>query len=82
MKWNDITKEDIFNVLGVATKPSPGSRVLGALGLFGLGLLAGAGAALLFTPKTGTELRRDLSRKLGIDLGHETNGQAIDDVVG
>jgi len=31
MKWNDISKEDILNVLGVATKPSPASRVFGAV---------------------------------------------------
>lgn len=82
MKWNDISKEDILNVLGVATKPSSTSRVFGALGLIGLGLVAGAGAALLLAPKSGVELRRELSRKLGIELPQESNGQAIDDIVG
>ena len=85
MKWNDISKEDILGVLGIAPKPSSGERVLGALGLFGLGLLAGAGAALLLAPKPGSELRRDLGRKLGIDVGvDEANGHSssIDEVVG
>jgi hypothetical protein len=82
MKWNDISKEDILSVLGVATKPSSGSRVLGAVGLFGLGLLAGVGAALLMAPKPGAELRRELGRKLGIDMTPESNGQSIDDIVG
>ena len=85
MKWNDISKEDILGVLGIAPKPSAGERVLGALGLFGLGLLAGAGAALLLAPKPGSELRRDLGRKLGIELGQEVppNGHSsIDEIVG
>jgi len=82
MKWNDISKEDILNVLGVATKPSPASRVFGAVGLFGLGLLAGAGAALLLAPKPGSELRRELGRKLGIDLAPDSNGHSVDDIVG
>jgi hypothetical protein len=85
MKWNDINKEDILGVLGIAPKRSGGERLLGALGLFGLGLVAGAGAALLLAPKPGVELRRELSRKLGIELGREPspNGHSsMDDVVG
>jgi hypothetical protein len=82
MKWNDISKEDVLGVLGLAPKQSAGASVLGALGLFGLGLVAGAGAALLLAPKSGVEMRRDLGRKLGIELEQEGNGHAVDDIVG
>ena len=39
--------------------------VLPALAIFGAGLLVGAGIALMATPKTGRELRDDLSRRAG-----------------
>jgi hypothetical protein len=75
MNLGDISKEDILNVLGLTTKASSSGRVLGALGLFGLGLVAGAGAALLLAPTSGEELRRELARRMrrsngsGEDLG-------------
>ena len=39
--------------------------VLPALAIFGAGLLVGAGIALMAAPKTGRELRDDLSRRAG-----------------
>jgi hypothetical protein len=39
--------------------------VLPALAIFGAGLLVGAGIALMTTPKSGRELRDDLSRRAG-----------------
>jgi gas vesicle protein len=36
---------------------------LGAFGLVALGAVVGAGAALMFAPKSGTELRHDLQSK-------------------
>jgi hypothetical protein len=41
------------------------NTVLPAFAVFGAGLLVGAGIALLVTPKTGRELRDDLSRRAG-----------------
>jgi gas vesicle protein len=85
MKWNDISKEDILGVLGIEPKRSGGERLLGGLGLFGLGLLAGAGAALLLAPKPGAQLRRELGRKLGLELSDEpsANGHSsMEDIVG
>ena len=38
-------------------------NVLPALAIFSAGLLVGAGVALLVTPKTGRELRGDITRK-------------------
>jgi hypothetical protein len=39
--------------------------ILPALAIFGAGLLVGAGIALMTTPKSGRELRDDLSRRAG-----------------
>jgi hypothetical protein len=67
MKLRDITdldKEDILGAMGLQTKSSTASWVLGTLGLFGLGMVIGAGVALMLAPKPGIELRRDLEGRL------------------
>ena len=61
---SDLSKDDILSALGLAAKPSAPERVLGTLGVFGLGLLIGAGAALLLAPKSGQGLREDLGERL------------------
>jgi hypothetical protein len=61
---SDLSKDDILSALGLMTKASPSDRVLGAAGLFGLGLLVGAGVALLLAPKSGQGLREDLGERL------------------
>ena len=63
MKINDLrdfSKDDVLSALGLASKPSTSDRLLGALSIFGVGLLVGAGAALLLAPKSGEALRTDL----------------------
>ena len=67
MKLRDITdldKEDILGALGLQTRSSTTSWVFGTLGLFGLGIVVGAGVALMLAPKPGSELRRDLEGRL------------------
>jgi hypothetical protein len=60
---SDLSKEDILSAAGLATKHSTTERVLGALGFFGVGLLVGVGAALLFAPKSGQGLREDIGER-------------------
>ncbi len=57
----NMDKEQILGLLGLEEK-STMSSLLGSLGWIGLGVLAGAAAALLLTPKTGSELRRTVGR--------------------
>jgi gas vesicle protein len=38
-------------------------KIWGTLGIFGVGLLVGAGAALLLAPKPGQGLREDLGER-------------------
>jgi gas vesicle protein len=59
-----MDKDDILNMLGLETKQSTASWVTGALGTFGLGLLVGAGVALMLAPKPGRELRGDIRDRL------------------
>jgi gas vesicle protein len=67
MKFQDIKdmdKDDYLGILGLQTKRSFTNQLLGTLGTFGIGLLVGAGVALLLAPKVGRDLRHDLRAKL------------------
>jgi hypothetical protein len=67
MKLRDITeldRNDVLGTLGLQTKTSTTSWVLGTLSLFGLGMVIGAGVALILAPKPGSELRRDLEGRI------------------
>lgn len=65
----DLSKDDLLSALGVTGKPSTSERLLGTLSIFGVGLLVGAGAALLLAPKSGDALRADLRERFR-DLRH------------
>jgi hypothetical protein len=70
MKLQDITnmdKDDVLGMLGLEARRSQGSRMMTTLGTFGIGLLVGAGVALLLAPKAGSVLRQDLRSKLRRD---------------
>ena len=70
MKLQDIRnldKDDFLGLLGLESKHSFTNRLLGTVGTFAVGLLVGAGVALLLAPKPGSELRHDLRVKLHCD---------------
>ena len=70
MKMQDIKnvdKDDVLGMLGLEARRSGTSRVLKTLGTFGIGLVVGAGVALLLAPKAGSELRQDLRTKFRRD---------------
>jgi hypothetical protein len=78
MKLRDLTdleKDDILGALGLQTKGSTVGWVFGTLGLFGLGMVIGAGVALMVAPKPGSELRRDLESRLKNVRERIGNGQ-------
>lgn len=56
VEWNDI-----LGVIGLERRPSVFARALPALGLIAVSAAVGAGAALLFAPSSGDELRNRLS---------------------
>jgi hypothetical protein len=60
----DLDKEDLLEALGLQIRPKMVARILTIFGTFGVGMIVGAGVALLFAPKAGQELRGDIQRKL------------------
>ena len=77
MKLHDIKnmdKDDVLATLGLEARRSHGSRMLTTLGTFGIGLLAGAGVALLLAPKSGSDLRQNLRARLRRDGKGEAVG--------
>ena len=71
MNMNKITdyldKDALVSRLGFEAKASSGEKLVSALGLFGVGVLVGAGVALLLAPKSGRDLRGDIMNKVSGD---------------
>jgi hypothetical protein len=79
MKMQDIKnmdKDDVLGMLGLQAKRSDTSQVLKALGTFGIGLVVGAGVALLLAPKAGSDLRHDLRAKFRRDGNGDSDAVA------
>lgn len=67
MKLKDIkelNKEKVLGMVGLQVAASATAKILGAAALIGLGVLVGASAAILWAPKSGKELRREIRRRL------------------
>ena len=60
----NLDKDDLLGLMGLETKHSTAGYLAGTLGTFGVGLLVGAGIALLLAPKPGHELREDIRDRL------------------
>ena len=60
----NLDKDEILGLLGLETKQSTGSWLTGTLTTFGIGMLVGAGVALMIAPKAGRELRGDIRERL------------------
>lgn len=54
--------DELLERMGLQPKVTPADYILPALGIFGAGMLVGAGVALMVTPKPGAELRSDIRR--------------------
>jgi hypothetical protein len=65
-----VDKDGALEMFGLMSRPSTAGRVLSGTSLLAAGLVAGAGIGLAFAPQAGTELRRQIARKLHLD-GHE-----------
>ncbi|HEY2409515.1 MAG TPA: YtxH domain-containing protein [Polyangiaceae bacterium] len=59
-----LEMDDVLGLIGVERRRSALSQVLPAIGLVAVGAAVGAGAALLFAPSGGKELRTRLSERL------------------
>ena len=56
----NMDRDDILRVIGLETRRSTADYILPALGLFGAGIVVGAGLGLLFAPKSGREIRDEI----------------------
>jgi hypothetical protein len=79
MKIEDIlqalpSKEDIASAVGLQARSSTTGNMLTAFGIFGTGMILGAGLALLFAPKAGHEIRHDIAEKVG-EIGEHLRAQ-------
>ena len=63
--FESVTPDHLLNSIGLArtNTTSTMTDIAMPIALFGVGLLVGAGLALFLTPKSGPELRKDLSRQ-------------------
>jgi len=59
------SKQDIVSAIGLEAREAPSGDMLTAFGIFGAGIMLGAGLALLFAPKAGHEIRHDIAEKVG-----------------
>lgn len=60
---SSIQANDILEKIGLQKVPSTTSYVLPAIGLFGVGMIVGAGLGMLFAPRSGHDLREDIGSK-------------------
>jgi hypothetical protein len=60
----NLDKDELLGLLGLERKASPAAGLAAALGTFGVGLLVGAGIALILAPKPGHELRQEIRDRL------------------
>lgn len=78
---SNLSREDILAAIGLQTKRTAADMVVPALGLFGVGMVVGAGLGLLFAPKAGAQTREaighgvgDVARRVKARLGREHDG--------
>ena len=75
-----MDKDEILGLLGLETKQSTSRWLAGTLSTFGIGMLVGAGVALMLAPKPGRELRGDIRERLR--RAPEDLSEAVGSVVG
>jgi len=69
------TREDLAAAVGLHLRKSLAQEVATALGVFGTGMLLGAGLGLILAPKAGSDLRHDLMERLNEIKSHIANGK-------
>jgi hypothetical protein len=59
-----LEKDDILKLFNVEERRTAMDFLIPAAGMFGVGLIVGAGLGLLLAPRPGRELRADLRQRL------------------
>lgn len=79
-----FTTDDVLSKLGLQMRASTTDYLFPVIGIFGAGILVGAGVALMFAPKSGAMLREDIGRKAmdlkekAVDLKDTVGRRAMD----
>jgi hypothetical protein len=60
----DLDKDDVLAMLGLSSKQSTTGLLTEALAVFGVGVLVGAGVALLVAPKPGRQMREEIHARI------------------
>lgn len=74
----DEVQKGLLDRLGLEPKRSTFDLMLPALGIFGAGIAAGAALGVIFAPKRGTELRKDI--KHGVSDLRERGVEQLEDI--
>lgn len=59
-----LDRDDVLKMVGLESRRTAADYLLPALGLFGAGIIVGAGLGLLFAPKPGREIRGELNERV------------------
>ena len=59
-----MSRDDLLAGLGLQTRRSAAVYIVPAVSMFAVGILAGAGLGLLFAPRNGKEMRREIGTKV------------------
>ena len=62
------SKNDLAGAIGMQPRTTMAENTTTVLGLFGAGMIIGVGLALLFAPKPGQELRKDIAEKVSAGM--------------
>ncbi len=73
MKFN---RDNLMRMINLESRRSMGERLASSLGLFLGGALLGAGVALLVAPKSGADLRKELTENGLGPILHRFDGVA------
>lgn len=60
----ELDKDKLLAMIGLQIAASTTAKVLSTTALIAVGAVVGAGVALLWAPKPGKQLRRDIRRRL------------------
>ena len=74
----NFSPEDILTALGLEKRRNSAEKMLPMIGIFGAGLLVGAGVALLLSPKSGREVRDAIGGAVGGAVSKFTNREGAE----
>ena len=73
----DVSKDDLLEVMGLESRRTAGDKMVTALAIFGAGVLLGAGLGLMFAPKTGSDLRGELRRRMSQHCDEDESSRGV-----